>query len=307
MYANIPCMHPMGMNPIKPSHGRKSPALLLRMRLLCLLNSFQSVGETISDFKSPPTWTCPPQPPYMHRVFFAAMQPLLSASCLRLHSKPGIHDPPHQAMRNKRRSSLEYCDEPSPHFFIESSSNPALTAILELLGLFEFTFTFSAEGPFSAQMLSSSGGKVDKMKGKGKVQFFLYLSSYQKSTLEFGTFLHSLLFVLDPVPPPSAPPWLLGTLWAQDTTAALRCPLRLAPTNAHDLASTNQLGRSQADSYFAEAYHQISCFYSWIQDSIFDLLEEFTTTQRLLLSNHWSALSCTLILVSAPQVPPWLL
>ena len=86
-----------------------------------------------------PTSTCPPPPPYMDSPFVAAMQPLLSASCLTLRKKPGIHDPPHQAMRGinvftiltrraSRCSSREYCEEPPSHFLVESSLYPALTA-----------------------------------------------------------------------------------------------------------------------------------------------------------------------------------
>ncbi len=139
-------------------------------------------------------------------------------------------------------------------FLDRKFSLPCTHCTLEFLGLFEFTF--SAKNMFSSQMLSSSRGKA--------FNFTFTFHIVKAGRLEFSTFLNSLLYFLDPVRPPSAPPWLLFAIqgvhqqapgnssavgmgsWmpkclepsGRNTTPALRCPPRLFRTSA-----------SQADSY----------------------------------------------------------
>ena len=118
---------------------------------------------------------------------------------------------------------------------------------------------------FSSQMLSSSRGKA--------FNFTFTFHIVKEVRLEFSTFLNSLLYFLDPVRPPSAPPWLLFAIQGvhqqapgnssavgmgsclepsgRNTTPALRCPPRLFRTSA-----------SQADSYLPGQERE-PCVSSW--------------------------------------------
>ena len=128
----------------------------------------------------------------------AAMQPRLSVSCLSLRRKSGIPDPPHQATQEIDGALLLSIEMSHLHIFASK--------VLLILQWRHFWIPGTVSNSFFLPKICSL--RKCSAPAVAKFSTLPFLSFCEKVHFELGTFLHSLLNVLDPVSPPAAPPWL---------------------------------------------------------------------------------------------------
>ena len=155
-----------------------------RMFLRCLFNSFELVGETwwnnlrfqVSTHFEMSTSTSVYAWPFRcsHATSAFCEFPKPSEETRNSRSLSSSHE------RNRRCSSLEYWDEPSPHFCFESSSNPAVTALLNSWD--------SLNSPFLRQICSLLKCSAPAVAKFSTLPFpFILWKKYTSSSAPFST------------------------------------------------------------------------------------------------------------------------